>query len=106
MTKIQIEKLQAEIKAMFLAEKSKNEIAGHCMTAGMAFSDVPKFIAATGLKFRRKAGTTWKDIGVEAFKSNKNLSRDEFFEAIEDSVKDPEYYVKGYYEIFKQLANI
>lgn len=98
--------MKTNIQAMFENGDSKNKIAGYCMTNGMAYSDVPKFIADAGLKFRRKAGTTWKDLSVEAFKEDKNLSKEAMLEAIADSVKDPEYYVKGYYDIFKALANI
>jgi len=98
--------LKIKIVKMFEDGKSKNNIAGFLMGNGMMYSDVPKFISDSGLKFRRKAGSTWKDLSVEAFKENKNLSKEEMLSAIEDSVKDPEYYVKGYYTIFKALANI
>lgn len=98
--------MKIEVIAMFENGDSKNKIAGFCMTNGMAYSDVPKFLKDAGLKFRRKAGTTWKDISVAEFKANKDLTKEEMFEAIEDSVKDPGYYVKGYYDIFKALANI
>lgn len=98
--------LKAQIVKMFENGDSKNKIAGACMTAGMEYSDVPKFISDSGLKFRRKAGSTWKDLSVEAFRENKDLTKEEMLAAIEDSVKDPEYYVKGYYTIFKALANI
>ena len=95
-----------QISKMFEEGKSKNEISGWLMANGIVYSDVPKFIKDSGLKFRRKAGSTWKDLSVEAFKENVDLTKEEMLEAIRDSVKDPEYYVKGYYKIFKELAKI
>ena len=89
-----------------VAQSENDFMAGAMMANGIVYSDVPKFIKDSGLKFRRKAGSTWKDLSVEAFKENVDLTKEEMLEAIRDSVKDPEYYVKGYYKIFKELAKI
>lgn len=97
--------LVAQIQEMQKAGKSKNEISAFLMTNEIVYSAVPKFIKDAGLKFRRSSGTTWKDIAAEAFLENKELTKDEMTEAIKDSVQDPEYYTKGYYEVFKKLAN-
>lgn len=93
------------IQEEFDSGKSKDEIASQLFENGVKFNDIPKFFKESGVKFRRSKGTTWKDITVEAFLENPELTADEMQEAIKDAVKDPEYYVKGYYDVFKRLVN-
>lgn len=93
------------IKADHEAGSSKDDIASKLFEAGVAFSDIPKYFKESGVKFRRSKGSTWKDITVEAFLEDPELTRDGMLEAIKDSVKDPDYYVKGYYDVFKKLVD-
>ena len=89
------------------AEKgdSKNDIAEQLFKDGLAFNQIPAAFKESGVKFRRSGTSTWKMICAELFKENPETTADEMAEAIEDSVKDPEYYVKAYYDMFKYIVS-
>jgi len=93
------------IVSEFNSGQTKDSIASKLFENGVSFSDIPKYFKESGVKFRRSKGSTWKDITVESFLENPELTADEMKEAIADSVKDPDYYVKGYYDVFKKLVD-
>ena len=68
-----------------------------------------KFFKDNEIKFKRGKGNTWRDLAIEAFKENPDLSREAMAAAIAGSTKDATsdaYYVKTWYEQFSTLAKI
>ena len=93
------------IKTMHENGDSKDVIAAFIFQNGVAYNQINKLIKAADVTFRRHQGNTWKDLAADAFIENPDLDEAGMLKAIGDSVKDPEYYVKGYYMVFSKLAH-
>ena len=94
------------IQTMVEDGRNKDEVTRFLFENGVdKLSVMTKLIKEAGVKFRRQQGNTWKDLAADAFVANPDLDEAGMLEAIKDSVKDPEYYVKGYYHVFSQLVH-
>ncbi len=102
-------KMNEEIKTQIIDLKdsglSKDEIYRKIYNEyDLDTSVITKLIKESGIKFRRKSGNTWKDIMADQLIDNPDTDSDEMIKILKDSVKDPEYYVKGYIDIFKKMV--
>lgn len=86
------------------AGHSKDEIVRSLFESGVEWADLAKVMTESGVKFRRKTGNTWKDIMADSLIENPEISYDDMIVELKDSVKDPEYYVKGYLDIFRKMV--
>jgi len=110
MSKFDAEVVLSEVVASLESGKSKDDImlemyANHQMKPSVSL----KFFKDNEIKFKRGKGNTWRDLAIEAFKANPELTREEMAEAIAGSTKDAvsdAYYVKTWYDQFSTLANI
>ena len=105
--------MKTEIKKIVLAAHESGQSRNQIMTTlvrdhDMDLDQANKAIKESGAQFRRKKGNTWKDICLEEFKANKDLTKAEMKEAITGSIKEgaEDYYVNGWYDLFKAFANI
>ena len=85
--------------------KSKDEIANKIFEMGLNLSQINLAFKESGVKFRRNSEDSWKMRCARLFRENPTATRDEMLDAIGDSVNDPLYYVKGYYEMFVMTVN-
>jgi hypothetical protein len=92
------------VKDQFVQDLSKDQIMFNLVQSGCKFSDLQSVVKESGVKFRRGKGNSWKDISVDLWVENFNLSKKEMNSGIHDSVKDSDYYVRGYYHVFKRLV--
>ena len=90
-------------KKLFKEGLSKNEIAQKLFEEGAQFSEIPGIFKESEIKFRRSNENTWKMKAARLFKANPEATADEMYEALGNSVKNPEYYVKAYYDMFKYI---
>lgn len=84
--------------------KSKNDIAEELMIAGIKFGDIQKAFKESGVTFRKSSEDNWKMRTARLFSENPNATFDDMTTAIGDSVSDPEYYSKGWFESYSLLA--
>ena len=86
------------------AGSTKNEIMKALYDSGIEWDNLDKVMKESGVKFRRKSGNTWKDIMADELIEDPTIDYDSMIKKLEDSVKDPEYYVKGYLDLFRKLV--
>ena len=84
--------------------ETKDSIFRTLFESGLERSDIDKLFKESGIKFRRKSGSTWKDIMADSLIENPEIDYDSMITELKDSVKDPEYYVKGYLDIFRKMV--
>ena len=104
------DKVLARVVELMESNVSKDDIMIEMFTEfEMKPSVSLKFFKDNEIKFKRGKGNTWRDLAIEAFKANPELTREEMAEAIAGSTKDAvsdAYYVKTWYDQFSTLANI
>lgn len=84
---------------------TKDEIAVKLFEQGISLSEMNKVFKESKVQFRKTGMSTWKFVTANLFLSNPDATVDEMATALEGTVKDPLYYVKAYYDVFKYMAN-
>jgi len=92
------------IMSMKESGESKDDISRKLFESGVKFSDLNKIFKESGVKFRRNSGNTWKDVMADALINDSEIEYDDMIGKLKGSVKDPEYYVKAYLDIFRKMV--
>ena len=83
----------------------RKDIIMDLVRSGSDIKCVEDHLKEMDIKFRRGKGESWKDLCVDGFRKNKDMSKKEMKELI-GHMSDPQWYVNNWYHIFKDLVDI
>ena len=83
----------------------RKDIIMDLVRSGHDMKKVEDHLLEMDIKFRRGKGESWKNLVVEGFRENKDMSKKEMKEKI-SHMSDPQWYVNNWYDIFKNLVDM
>ena len=83
----------------------RKDIIMDLVRSGHDMKKVEDHLLEMDIKFRRGKGESWKNLCVEGFKENKEMSRLEMKKKI-SHMSDPQWYVDNWYDIFKSMVDM